>query len=114
LADAEAARAEADALRKATLTLTQNLKMDALLDTLLQTLRTIVPYDSACVLLTDTAQSFLVARPIPPETSRKNVVTLEVGDYHFLQKVLFTRDSVLVENTRNQPEWRDSPAFGTA
>jgi len=42
-AAAEAARAEADALRKATLTLTENLRMDALLDTLLQTLRTIVP-----------------------------------------------------------------------
>lgn len=42
------------------------------------------------------------------------MVTLEVGDYHFLQKVLFTRDSVLVENTRNESEWRDSPAFGAA
>ena len=114
LAEAEAARAEADALRKATLTLTQNLRMDALLDTLLQTLHTIVPYDSACVMLTDTDHSFLVARQIPRETTRKNVVTLEVSDYHFLQKVLFTRDSVHVENTRNESEWRDSPAFGTA
>jgi len=114
LAEAEAARTEADALRKATLTLTQNLKMDALLDTLLQTLHTIVPYDSACVMLTDTDHSFLVARQIPRETTRKNVVTLEVSDYHFLQKVLFTRDSVLVENTRNESEWRDSPAFGAA
>lgn len=114
LTAAEAARAEADALRKATLTLTENLRMDTLLDTLLQTLRTIVPYDSACVLLTDTDHSFLVARQMPPETSRKNVVTLEVSHYHFLQKVLFTRDSVLVENTRNESEWRDSPAFGGA
>ena len=114
LAEAEAARAEADALRKATLTLTQNLRMDTLLDTLLQTLHTIVPYDSACVMLTDTDHSFLVARQIPRETTRKNVVTLEVSDYHFLQKVLFTRDSVLVENTRNESEWRDSPAFGAA
>jgi PAS domain S-box-containing protein len=114
LAEAEAARAEAEALRKATLTLTQNLKMDALLDTLLQTLHKIVPYDSASVLLTDTDRSFLVARQMPRETTRKNVVTLEVSDYRFLQKVLFTRDSVLVENTRNESEWRDSPAFGAA
>ncbi len=114
LAEAEAARAEADALRKATLTLTQNLRMDALLDNLLQTLCTIVPYDSASVLLTDTDQSFLVARQMPPEPTRKNVVTLEVSQYHFLQKVLFTRDGVLVENTRNESEWRDSPAFGSA
>jgi hypothetical protein len=74
LAEAEAARAEADALRKATLTLTQNLRMDELLDTLLQTLLTIVPYDSACVLLTDTEGSFLVARQMPRETNRKNIV----------------------------------------
>ncbi|MGA3198836.1 MAG: PAS domain S-box protein [Halobacteriota archaeon] len=114
LAEAEAARAEADALRKATLTLTQNLRMDELLDTLLQTLLTIVPYDSACVLLTDTEQSFLVARQMPRETNRKNVVILEVSHYHFLQKVLMTRNSVLLENTRNESEWRDSPAFGGA
>jgi PAS domain S-box-containing protein len=114
LAEAEAARAEADALRKATLTLTQNLRMDELLDTLLQTLLTIVPYDSACVLLTDTERSFLVARQMPRETNRKNVIILEVSAHHFLQKVLMTRNSVFLENTRNESEWRDSPAFGGA
>ena len=114
LAEAEAARAEADALRKATLTLTQNLRMDQLLDTLLQTLLTIVPYDSACVLLTDTEGSFLVARQMPRETNRKNIVILEVSHHHFLEKVLMTRHSVFLENTRNEPEWRDSPAFGGA
>jgi PAS domain S-box-containing protein len=114
LAEAEAARAEADALRKATLTLTQNLRMDELLDTLLQTLLTIVPYESACVLLTDTEHSFLVARRMPPETNRKNVVILEVSHHHFLQKVLMTRNSVFLENTKNESEWQDSPAFGSA
>ncbi len=53
--------------------------MDELLDTLLQTLLTIVPYDSACVLLTDTEGSFLVARQMPRETNRKNIVILEVS-----------------------------------
>lgn len=114
LAEAEAARAEADALRKATLTLTQNLRMDELLDALLHTLLTIVPYDSACVLLTDTEGSFLLARQMPRETSRKNVVILEVSHHHFLEKVLMTRNSVLLENTREEPQWRDSPAFGGA
>jgi PAS domain S-box-containing protein len=114
LAEAEAARAEADALRKATLTLTQNLRMDELLDTLLQTLLTIVPYDSACVLLTDTDHSFLVARQMPRETNRKNVLILEMSHHHFLQKVLMTRNSVFLEDTRTEPEWRDSPAFGGA
>ena len=53
--------------------------MDELLVTLLQTLLTIVPYDSACVLLTDTEGSFLAARQMPRETNRKNIVILEVS-----------------------------------
>lgn len=114
LAAAEAARAEADALRKATLTLTQNLRMDALLDTLLETLLQIVPYDSASVLLTDTDHTFLLARQVPRELAQKTVVILDADKNHFLQRVLATRESVLLENTRNESEWRDTPAFGGA
>ncbi len=114
LAAAEAARREADALRKATLTLTQNLRMDTLLDTLLETLLPIVPYDSACVLLTDTDHTFLLARQVPRDSALKTVVILDANKNRFLQKVLVTRESVLLENTRNEPEWRDTPAFGGA
>jgi hypothetical protein len=47
LAPAEAARAEA--LRKFTLALTQNLSMNVVLDTLLESLSEIVPYQAqAC------------------------------------------------------------------
>jgi PAS domain S-box-containing protein len=114
LAVAEAARREADALRKATLTLTQFLRMDTLLDTLLETLRPIVPYDSACVLLTDTDHTFLLARQVPRECALKTVVILDANKNHFLQKVSVTRKSLLLEDTRIEIEWRDTPAFGGA
>jgi PAS domain S-box-containing protein len=112
LAAAEAARAEADALRKATLTLTQNLKMDALLDTLLETLLQIVPYDSASVLLTDTDHTFLLARQAPHNASRKTVVILDANNNYFLNQILVTRKSVFLEDTRDDPEWREIPALG--
>ena len=114
LAVAEAARREADALRKATLTLTQFLRMATLLDTLLETLRPIVPYDSACVLLTDTDRTFLLARQVPRECALKTVVILDASKNHFLQKVSVTRKSLLLEDTRKATEWRDTPAFGYA
>jgi PAS domain S-box-containing protein len=114
LAVTEGARREADALRKATLTLTQFLRMDTLLDTLLETLRPIVPYDSACVLLTDTDHTFLLARQVPRERALKTVVILDANKNHFLQKVSVTRKSLILEDTRMEIEWRDTSAFGGA
>jgi PAS domain S-box-containing protein len=46
----EAARAEAEALRKSTLALSQNLAMDSVLDTLLQCISELIPFDKATVL----------------------------------------------------------------
>jgi PAS domain S-box-containing protein len=111
LAAAVAAQEEADALRKATLTLTQNLRMDALLDTLLATLHEIVPYDSATVLLAERDGKFLLARQVPQENARRKVTTVDPNDHPLLQRVCITQKTVFVENTSNEPEWRDSPAF---
>jgi PAS domain S-box-containing protein len=51
LAKANSAWAEAEALRKATLALTQDLHMDCVLDALLQSLAELVPYTCARVLI---------------------------------------------------------------
>jgi PAS fold len=74
-AEAESASAEAEALRKATLALTQNLRMDAVLDTLLQTLSHIVPYDAASVILTEENERLFVAREAPPASANRPVKT---------------------------------------
>ncbi len=49
----EAARSEAEALRKATLALSQNLAMDAVLDTLLQCISELVPFDRGAVFFVE-------------------------------------------------------------
>ena len=62
---AEAARAEAEALRKSTLALSQNLAMDSVLDTLLQCISELVPFDVATVLFVEDASNLMVAREAP-------------------------------------------------
>jgi PAS domain S-box-containing protein len=107
LAAAEAARAEAEALRKSTLALTQNLRMDAVLDTLLQCLLEIVPYDSATVILTEPESRLFVAREAPPAPAHQSVVTLDASDNVFLQRALVERKSVSLADTRDEAEWTE-------
>jgi len=108
---ADAARAEAEALRKATLALTQNLRMDDVLDTLLRCLREIVPYDSASVILAETDGRLFVARESPPAASNRPVVTLEASQNAFLQRVLLMKKSVQLADTREATDWRETKAL---
>jgi transcriptional regulator with GAF, ATPase, and Fis domain len=108
---AEASRAEAEALRKATLALTQNLRMDAVLDTLLRCVLDLIPYDSASVILTETDGRLFVARESPPVSANRPVVTLEVSENAFLQRVLLMKKSVQLTDTREQTDWRETKAL---
>jgi PAS domain S-box-containing protein len=105
LAAAEAARAEAEALRLSTLTLTKNLSMDTVLDTLLACLLEIVPYDAASVILTE-GDCLYVAR-----TSAKTVQMLEGQSNTFLERVRVSRKSVLVCDTACEADWEDAGAL---
>lgn len=102
LAAAEAARAEAEALRLSTLTLTKNLSMDKVLDTLLASLFEVVPYDAAGVILTE-GDCLYVAR-----TSAKTVQMLEGQRNTFLERVRVARNSVFVPDTAEEADWEDS------
>jgi PAS domain S-box-containing protein len=108
---AEASRAEAEAVRKATLALTQNLRMDAVLDTLLRCVSEIIPYDSASVILTETDGRLFVARESPSAPANRPVVTLEGSQYPFLQRVLFSKKNVLLADTREETDWRETKAL---
>jgi PAS domain S-box-containing protein len=117
LADAEAARdqadrahAEAEALRKATLTLTQNLRMDVVLDTLLACVFDLIPYERASVIMAETDGRLFVARESPAARNR-SVVTLEASENAFLQRVLIERRSVQLHDTHDESEWRDTKAL---
>jgi PAS domain S-box-containing protein len=110
LAVAETARAEAEALRKATLSLTQNLRMDAVLDTLLHCLSELLPYDSASVILTEADSRLFVAREAPYAQARKRVVTLDAKENRLLERVLLARKSAFVPDTRDEAEWSETKA----
>jgi PAS domain S-box-containing protein len=110
-AEAESAGAEAEALRRATLALTQNLRMDAVLDTLLETLFQIVTYEAASVILTEENERLFVAREAPPAAANRPVVTLGTSDNVILERVLILKKAMYVPDTREESEWRDHKAF---
>ena len=107
---AESAWAESDAMRKATLALTQDLRMDYVLDTLLQCLRDLVPYESANILLVEADSRLFLAREFPNTYSRARVsqypTTFEAGDYPIIQRILGNQSSVLVSDTKRDEGWR--------
>jgi PAS domain S-box-containing protein len=109
LALAESAWAEADAFRKTTLALTQNLSMDYVLDTLLQSLLKLIPCESARVLLLETDARLFLAREVQNyETERlssKCPATWDATDNRFLMQVLRSKNSLLIPNTAAEKDW---------
>jgi len=109
LALAESAWAEADAFRKTTLALTQNLRMDCVLDTLLESLLKLIPCESARVLLVETDTHLFLERELQHlegnRRSPKCPNTLDAKDSRFLMKALVTKNSVLIADTNDEPEW---------
>jgi PAS domain S-box-containing protein len=114
LAAAEAARAEAEALRRSTLALTQNLAMDSILDTLLACLADVVPYTSACVLFAETDFQLLVAREAPRRTARGSFTILNPSEYPILNKILRERKSVFLADAKDDSCLGKSKIFSDA
>ena len=112
LAEAESARAESDALNKATLALTADLRMDFVLDRLLESLLELVPCECARVLLLEGDSQLLVAREkLRHEVPKKALdypLTLDAADSPFLLRILTAQNSVLLADTRDEKEW---PSF---
>ena len=106
---AESAWAEAEAFRKTSLALTQNLSMDYVLDTLLQSLLTLVPCESARILLVEADTRLFLARELQGcEANRrvpKSPATFDAKDSEFLMHVLAGRNSLLIPNTAVETEW---------
>jgi PAS domain S-box-containing protein len=103
----EAACAEAEALRRSTLALSQNLAMDAVLDTLLQCISDLIPFDKATVLFVEDGAELMVAREAPRSVPKRIGLTLTVSGNFFLQRILFEKQAILLTNVTKQSEWRD-------
>jgi PAS domain S-box-containing protein len=110
LAMAKAAWAEAEALRKATLALTQDLHMDSVMDTLLRSLAELVPYSCARVLIPEGGPHILaLAEKIYPEPAKGTPaapLTLTSDDSPIVQRVLSRQESVLLADTEQEEAWR--------
>jgi PAS domain S-box-containing protein len=107
----EVARAEAEALRKSTLALSQNLAMDSVLDTLLQCIFELVPFDKATVLFVEDGDNLMVAREAPRILSRRIGLTVSASENAFLQRILFEKKAMLLRDVAQQTEWRDVVPF---
>jgi PAS domain S-box-containing protein len=105
----EAARAEAEALRKSTLALSQNLAMDSVLDTLLQCISELVPFDRATVLFVEDGFELMVAREAPRIVPKRIGLTFRASENKFLERVLFEKRATLVPDVAKEGEWRDAP-----
>ena len=106
---AKSAWAEAEALRKATLALTQDLRMDYVMDTLLRSLAELIPYTCARVLVPEGGPHMLALGekllPEPAKASRGYPLTLNSDKSPVLQRILADQKSVLILDTRQKEGW---------
>jgi PAS domain S-box-containing protein len=106
---AQSAWTEADAMRKATLALTQDLQMDKVLDTLLQSLLELVPYTSAQILLLESDSRLFVAREAPQGEGKKqganNPATFNASEFPLLQRVLMNQTGLVLSDTQREGKW---------
>ncbi len=103
------ARQTAETLRAANLALTRTLDLDAVLETLLDYLSWIVPYDSANVMLLE-ADSRLVVRAARgyerwTDLQRVRAITFNVHANPHLNALLSTQQSILIRDTTAHPGW---------
>lgn len=106
---AEAARAEAEAFRKTSLALTQDLSMDYVLDTLLESLLDLIPCESAQVILVESETRFLLAREVERSGTKRRLPnlpsTFEAKESKFLLGALASPKGLLINDTRKESEW---------
>ena len=102
----EAARAEAEALRKATLALSQNLAMDSVLDTLLHCISELVPFDRATVFFVEDGANLMIAREAPRNVSKRIGITIDAAENISLQRILFEKQALLVPDVAKRSDWR--------
>ncbi len=111
---ARSALREAHALRGATLALARELRLNPVLDTLLHTLHSLVPYEVAQIFLVETGTKLFLAREAHNGACESQafagIETLDASEYLVLGAALRSRRSTLIPDTRASKEWRDVPA----
>lgn len=110
LAREQAMRHETEILRDANIALTQNLSLDTILETFLDYLNKLVPYDSANVMLRDGDSNFVVSALRLYEgfqdVATTRAIALDGSANPLLRRICLTKQSVLVPDTNNDPGWQ--------
>ena len=110
LSKANSAWAEAEALRKATLALTEDLHMDCVLDALLRSLAELIPYTCARVLVPEGGPHWLAlgekSCPEPTKKSPRSPLTFVADQSPFFQRICSERKRILIPDTRQQEGWQ--------
>ena len=109
LALAQSAWAEADALSKATMSLTEDLRMDSVLGALLQSLADLIPYTCARVLIPEGGPHVLSLgekfSPENPTSTSEFPLTLNADESPFLKRILAGQKTVLISDTHQEESW---------
>jgi len=113
LAREQAIRQETEILRDANIALTENLSLERVLETLLDYLSKLVPYDSANVMLRDGPSQFVVSALRRYEgfqnVETTRAITFTAEDNYLLRRLCETKQSLLVPDTKREPEWQWMP-----
>jgi PAS domain S-box-containing protein len=110
LAHEEAVLRETEILRDANIALTENLSLERVLETLLDYLTKLVPYDSANVMLRKGDSQFVVSALRhyegfqDVETTR--AIAFDGNANPLLRRICLTKQSLVVPDTTVEPEWQ--------
>ena len=105
----DAMRYETEILRDANIALTENLSLEKVLETLLDYLAKLIPYDSANVMLRNRESKFVVSALRRyegyqnVETTRS--ISFDPNTNGLLQRICETKQTLVVPDTRRDPEW---------
>jgi PAS domain S-box-containing protein len=103
------ARWTAEILRAANLALTQTLDLDTVLETLLDYLGRLVPYDTANIMLLE-GDSHVTVQAVRGDEQWGGAETVhshtfEVQDYPSIERLVTTQQSILIADTQQQADW---------
>jgi PAS domain S-box-containing protein len=110
LAREQAIHRETEILRDANEALTQNLSLERVLETLLDFLSKLVPYDSANVMLRNGDSQFVVSAlrryEVFHDVEKTGFIALDARTNLLLQRICLTKQSVIVADTHREPGWQ--------
>ena len=110
LAHEQVIRQETEILRDANIALTEDLSLERVVDTLLDFLSQLVPFDSANVMLRSGDSQFVVSALRryeafqDVETSR--FIAFDTKTNSLLQRICLTKQTVVVADTHREPGWQ--------